>query len=105
MPSLLCDLPTLISHAYILRYDNRAKDLTKEGMRRGIRQAAAFLLFLSEGVLERPFCQFEIREAMALKKPMLLIHESDPRFGSFDFGKAGSTAPADLKLMLDNHQP
>ena len=51
-------------------------------MRRGIQQAAAFLLFLSEGVLERPFCQFEIREAMALKKPMMLIHESDPRFGS-----------------------
>jgi hypothetical protein len=73
-------------------------------MRRGIQQAAAFLLFLSEGVLERPFCQFEIREAMALKKPMLLIHESDPRFGSFDFGKAGSTAPADLKDMLDNHE-
>jgi hypothetical protein len=73
-------------------------------MRRGIQQAAAFLLFLSEGVLERPFCQFEIREAMALKKPMLLIHESDPRFGSFDFGKAGSTAPADLKLMLDSHE-
>jgi hypothetical protein len=41
---------------------------------------------------------------MALKKPMLLIHESDPRFGSFDFGKAGSTAPADLKEMLDNHE-
>jgi hypothetical protein len=73
-------------------------------MRKGIQQAAAFLLFLSEGVLERPFCQFEIREAMALKKPMLLIHESDPRFGSFDFGKAGSTAPADLKDMLDNHE-
>jgi hypothetical protein len=63
-----------------------------------------YQLFLSEGVLERPFCQFEIREAMALNKPMLLIHESDPRFGSFDFGKAGSTAPADLKEMLDNHE-
>jgi hypothetical protein len=85
-------------------YDNRAKDLTKEGMRRGIQQAAAFLLFLSDGVLERPFCRFEIREALALKKPMLLIHESDPRFRSFDFGKAGSTAPADLKKMLDNHE-
>jgi hypothetical protein len=63
-----------------------------------------YQLFLSDGVLERPFCQFEIREAMALKKPMLLIHESDPRFGFFDFGKAGSTAPADLKEMLDNHE-
>jgi hypothetical protein len=63
-----------------------------------------YQLFLSDGVLERPFCQFEIREAMALNKPLLLIHESDPRFGSFDFGKAGNTAPGDLKEMLDNHE-
>jgi hypothetical protein len=63
-----------------------------------------YQLFLSDGVLERPFCQFEIREAMTLNKPMLLIHESDARFGSFDFGKAGSTAPTDLKEMLDNHE-
>jgi hypothetical protein len=38
-------------------YDNRATDLTKEGMRKGIVHAAAFLLFLSKGVLERPFCE------------------------------------------------
>ena len=28
-------------------YDNRASDLTKEGMLKGIEQAAAFLLFLT----------------------------------------------------------
>jgi hypothetical protein len=38
-------------------YDNRATDLTQEGMRKGIAHAAAFLLFLSKGVLERPFCE------------------------------------------------
>ena len=27
-------------------YDNRASDLTKEGMLKGIEQAAAFILFL-----------------------------------------------------------
>ena len=42
-------------------YDNRASDLTKEGMREGIVQAAAFLLFLSDGVLERPFCESVMR--------------------------------------------
>jgi hypothetical protein len=31
------------------RYDNRATDLTKDGMRHGIEGAAAFLIFLSEG--------------------------------------------------------
>ena len=57
-----------------LQYDNRADDLTKEGMLKGIEQAAAFILFLSSGVLERPYCQLEIRHAMALKKPIVLLH-------------------------------
>ena len=55
-------------------YDNRASDLTKEGMLKGIEQAAAFLLFLSVDVLNRPYCQLEIRHALALKKPMILLH-------------------------------
>ena len=41
-------------------YDNRADDLTKDGMLKGIERAAAFVLFLSQGVLERPYCQMEI---------------------------------------------
>ena len=78
--------------------DNRAEDLTKEvskwhtcfatrasliclrcllvesqGMRQGIITSGAFILFLSAGILSRPFCQFEIREAIARKKPMILI--------------------------------
>ena len=55
-------------------YDNRADDLTKEGMLKGIEQAVAFVLFLSQGVLERPYCQLEIRHALALKKPVVLLH-------------------------------
>ena len=55
-------------------YDNRADDLTKEGMLKGIEQAAAFVLFLSTDVLQRPYCQMEIRHALALKKPVVLIH-------------------------------
>ena len=55
-------------------YDNRADDLTKEGMLKGIKKAAAFILFLSTGVLERPYCQMEIRHALSLKKPVVLLH-------------------------------
>ena len=44
-------------------------------MRQGIVDAATFILFLSAGVLTRPFCQFEIRAAVALKKRMILIRE------------------------------
>ena len=82
----------------------RAEDLTKEGMLQGIQDSAAFLLFLSEGVLQRPYCQLEIRQALALNKPVVLCHESDPRFGSFDFSTAHSQAPPDLQQLLDQHE-
>ena len=48
--------------------------------------------------------QFEIREAIALHKPMVLVHESDPRFGAFDFRAAREKAPPDLQDVLDNHE-
>ena len=67
-------MPSLCFAAAQVWYDNRADDLTKEGMLKGIEQAAAFVLFLSQGVLERPYCQLEIRHALALKKPMVLLH-------------------------------
>ena len=72
---LLVDHLSVLAHllALLPQYDNRADDLTKEGMLKGIEQAAAFILFLSSGVLERPYCQLEIRHAMALKKPMVLL--------------------------------
>eukprot|EP00935_MAST-01C_sp_MAST-1C-sp1_P001514 g1514.t1 len=81
-----------------------ASDLTKEGMLKGIGQAAAFILFLSVGVLQRPYCQMEIRHALALKKPVVLLHESDARYGSFDFRVAHAEADADLQELLDQHE-
>eukprot|EP00935_MAST-01C_sp_MAST-1C-sp1_P000028 g28.t1 len=87
-------------------YDNRADDLTKEGMRRGIINSGAFILFLSAGVLSRPFCgcQFEIRTAIAHKKTIVLIHESDARHGAYDFYAEQLAAPDDLKYLTDLHE-
>ena len=48
-------------------------------MLKGIEDSAAFILFLSTDVLNRPYCQMEIRHAVALKKPLVLVHESDVR--------------------------
>ena len=69
--ALYLELERLGYHCW---YDNRAADVTKKGMLEGIEQAAAFILFLSLGVLERPYCQMEIRHAVALKKPVVLLH-------------------------------
>ena len=104
----------------------RADDLTKEGMLKGIEQAAAFILFLSTDVLNRPYCQMEIRHAIKLKKRIILLHgerpnierprahiilafarsllraEADARFGSFDFRAAHAEAPTDLAELLDS---
>jgi hypothetical protein len=73
-------------------------------MKEGVANTAVFILFLSAGVLTRPFCQMEIREAMSLSKPMLLIHEADPRFGTFDFGAEGAAAPEDIRELLYSHE-
>eukprot|EP00935_MAST-01C_sp_MAST-1C-sp1_P002801 g2801.t1 len=89
-------------------YDNRASDLTKDGMRQGIIDSEAFILFLSPGILCRPF---EIRVAIAQKKTMILIrelsagaHESDARHGAYDFYAEQMAAPEDLKHLTDKYE-
>ena len=69
-------------------YDNRAEDLTKEGMKKGVEESAAFILFLSTGVLLRPFCQVSARAksepaVCALSRILSLAFVSvrDPRGG------------------------
>ena len=49
--------------------------LTKSAMADGIRESRFVILFLSEGVLTRPYVQFELEEAMAASKQVLLLHE------------------------------
>ena len=33
----------------------------------------------------RPYVQLEVKEAMRLHKPVILLHETDERHGKFDF--------------------
>ena len=42
------------------RYDNKASDLTKAGMEEGVSKTGCFLLFLSSGVMQRPYVQVGI---------------------------------------------
>ena len=56
-------------------------------MAEGVASCKVFLLFLSAGVLTRPFCIFEIKTAMAQSKKIMLMHETDSvslsRFGPY----------------------
>ena len=50
-------------------------DVGVEQSEEAIKEAGAFVLFLSAGVLVQHSCQLEIRKAVALQKTMLLCHE------------------------------
>eukprot|EP00935_MAST-01C_sp_MAST-1C-sp1_P000509 g509.t1 len=74
--------------------------VTKEGMREGIEKSGAFVLFLSKGVLTRDFVIFELRTALEAKKPIVFLHEEDPRHSPFDFVKDVEAAPEDLRHLF-----
>ena len=65
-------------------YDNDSEDRSEEGMMHGVRRSAVFLLFLTEGAVSRPFVQKELREAFRQRKPMVLLYETDKRYGAAD---------------------
>jgi hypothetical protein len=68
-------------------YDNAQEDRTLDGMMAGVRDTSVFLLFLTDGTTGRPFVQKELRQAFKLRKPFILIEETDDRFGKPDYGK------------------
>ncbi len=68
-------------------YDNNMADLTKAAMARGVQKSEFVILFLSQGVLTRPFVQLEVETALKAGKRILLVHEADPRHSPFDFNK------------------
>ncbi|GFR49547.1 hypothetical protein Agub_g11591 [Astrephomene gubernaculifera] len=81
---------------------DKDEDATEAGMRRGVAGSRHYLLFLTQGVLTRPFVQLEAREALALGKPVILVHETDPRFGAAPgFNDYVSEAPPDLKPIFN----
>ena len=80
-----------------------ADDLTADGMKDGASSAGCMLLFLSTGVLQRPFCQLEIRAALAAHKSFVLVHEDDERHGKFDFAEFGE-APDDIRTIGDTYE-
>eukprot|EP00808_Paulinella_micropora_P006524 g66923.t1 len=59
--------------------DMDAEDLTEQGMCQGVRDSLVFVLFLTNGVLSRPYCLKEIWWAIKLKKPFLIVSELDER--------------------------
>jgi serine/threonine protein kinase len=64
-------------------YDMEQEKLTTEGMGVGVRQSDIFILLLTEHVLYRWFCQYELITALTEGKRLQLIIEEDERFHPF----------------------
>jgi len=59
----------------------------RELFRSGVGRSEVLLLLLSKGVLARPWCLLEIREAVCLQKPIVLLELKGPSH-SFNFDAA-----------------
>eukprot|EP00195_Chlamydomonas_chlamydogama_P016188 CAMPEP_0202895382 /NCGR_PEP_ID=MMETSP1392-20130828/4602_1 /ASSEMBLY_ACC=CAM_ASM_000868 /TAXON_ID=225041 /ORGANISM="Chlamydomonas chlamydogama, Strain SAG 11-48b" /LENGTH=131 /DNA_ID=CAMNT_0049580381 /DNA_START=49 /DNA_END=444 /DNA_ORIENTATION=- len=77
------------------------QDPTEAGMRQGISNSSHYLLYLTKDALTRPAVQFEARTALSLNKPVILVRETDPRWGAASsFDDYIRDAPDDLKVLF-----
>jgi len=63
-----------------------------------VKNSKNFLLLITEGVLERPWVQVEVRVAMEQKKNIILIH--DERNCHFPSGEKLQIIPEDVRKVL-----
>ena len=74
MQSLLL-VEWLVSEGFRVRHDALAGvEATKDGMSRGVQASTLFVLFLSESTLCSPNIIYELKEALILPIPILLVH-------------------------------
>merc|ERR1719160_341899 len=73
-------------------------------MATGIANSSMVILFMSEGVLTRPFVIFELEQALKAQKQILLIHEQDQRHNPFEFAREVSLAPEWLRELVESHE-
>ena len=59
--------------------------ITWAGMKKGVEKSLVFMLFLTKGAIARTWVQMEVLHAISLKKPIILVHETDKRHGGDDF--------------------
>jgi hypothetical protein len=83
-------------------YDMAATDLTAQGMEEGVANSRNVLIFLSKGIMGRPFCQMEQRWGKKYNCNFVGVVEQDTRHDPADFAEEKAAAPPDLKHLLDD---
>ena len=83
-------------------YDMEAHDLTASGMKEAVSQSRVVLMFLSDNLMGRRFCNEEQRWAKHYGCAIVGVHEKDERHNPADFSEEKERAPEDLKHLLDD---
>ena len=87
-------------------YDMQAQDLTAQGMEDGVANSRNVLIFLSDGVMGRPFCNAEQRWGKKYGCHFVGVVEKDERHGGGPtiFAQEMERAPVDLKHLLVRYE-
>ncbi|EOD04348.1 hypothetical protein EMIHUDRAFT_221124 [Emiliania huxleyi CCMP1516] len=65
-----------------------------------IRRSQVVLCFLSRGYLRSTNCLREVRAALAMGKPLVLVHEADPDKGGGTLAELRSECPEELRAAI-----
>jgi hypothetical protein len=76
-------------------------DLSKT-LHDAVQNCAAFLFFITDGILESKWCAQEIRWAVQYKKNIILVRETDERHGGIDMKDFFKQIPQDLMETFQN---
>ena len=85
---------------YSVWLDMSADDLTASGMEEAVSQSRNVIIFLSDGIMSRPFCQAEQRWALHYGCNLIGLMEMDGRHNPAVIAKENESAPADLKRLF-----
>ena len=75
-------------------------NFSAETLQASVRDSGVILIFLSRGYFASKNCSIEYKEAMAKKKPLMLVHESDPTHGGGPLDYLLDECPAALRPKL-----
>ena len=81
--------------------DMTEQNLTAVGMEEGLHQSRNVLMFLSDDLMGRPFCNNEQRWAKMYGCNFVGVVETDTRHKAADFATEKARAPDDLAHLLD----
>jgi hypothetical protein len=99
-PSILSPslAPLTTPDPYHLRSVDDLDDISK--LEEYVESSMVILVFLSSGYFLSPNCMRELRAALALSKPLVLVHESDVKKGGATLAELRAECPEELREQV-----